>query len=92
MSPEPIFHESFLNESYGWAYKGVDFIVFPMGFTFDDDFIFVSYGKNDRDGWILKLNRTAFFASLKPVQSKIIAASEWDNQTGLILRNTLKYF
>mmetsp|Transcript_30287 Transcript_30287/g.41672 ORF Transcript_30287/g.41672 Transcript_30287/m.41672 type:complete len:382 (+) Transcript_30287:32-1177(+) len=79
MSAEPIFHESFINETYGWAYKGVDFIVFPMGFTFDDDFIYVSYGKNDRDGWILKLNRSGLMESLKPVQSKILGVSDWED-------------
>ena len=88
VSPEPIFHQTFINESYGWAYKVIDYIVFPMGFIFDDDFIYVSYGKNDKDGWILKLNRTGFFNSLRPVKSKVIGRSDWDRHTGKIIKGS----
>lgn len=83
-------HQSFINESLGWAYKVIDYIVFPMGFVLDEQFIHLSYGKNDRDGWILKLNRSAFLASLRPVQSKVIGESEWDRVTGSITRKTYR--
>jgi hypothetical protein len=59
-----------------------------MGFVFDDDFIHVSYGKNDKEGWILKLNRTGFFESLRPVRSKVLGHSEWDRSTGKIAKGS----
>lgn len=90
MSAEPIVSHSFINESFGWAYKSVDYIVFPMGFLFDDNCIYVSYGKNDRDGWILKLNRSEFVRSLKPVKSKVLGMSDWDKESGTIIRNSFK--
>jgi len=88
ISPEPIFHQTFINESYGWAYKVIDYIVFPMGFIFDDDFIYVSYGKNDKDGWIVKLNRTGLISSLRAVQSKVVGSSRWNKDTGHIERHS----
>jgi hypothetical protein len=29
-----------------------------MSFSFDDNSVFVTYGKNDGSGWVLNLNRT----------------------------------
>eukprot|EP01039_Chlorochromonas_danica_P002792 gene2791-3046_t len=47
---EPIMTDVFLNKSLtGWAYKGSDFIQFPVGLAVEKDFFFVSYGRNDRD-------------------------------------------
>jgi hypothetical protein len=39
ISPEPIVHPTMVNETLGWAYKVVDYIVFPMGFTVDDRYV-----------------------------------------------------
>lgn len=67
----PLISREFMNyERDGWPYKHVDFIVFPMGFIFDDDYIYVSYGKNDKESWILKLKRYEFLSSLLKVESK----------------------
>jgi predicted GH43/DUF377 family glycosyl hydrolase len=58
ISKEPIMHPLFINETIGgWAYKYVDYINFPMGFTVSGSHIYVSYGRNDKDGWILKLDK-----------------------------------
>lgn len=85
ISPEPLIHPSMVNETLGWAYKVVDYIVFPMGFTFDDRFLYLSYGKNDKTPWILKLEKEGLIASLKPVKTKIIGKSEYNPKTGEIL-------
>ena len=91
ISPEPLIHESFINETFGgWAYKAVDYVIFPMGYTFDDRFIYVSYGRNDKDSWIAKFDRIELLASLKPVTADVLGTSEFDSDTGTIHRNTYK--
>jgi hypothetical protein len=93
LSPEPIVHKEFLNDTIGgWAYRFVDSITFPMGFVMDDEFVHVSYGRNDKTGWILKLNKTGLLDSLVPVESKIIGTSEYDSASGQIRQNTYKNF
>lgn len=77
-----------MNVSFGWAYKVVDYIVFPMGFTFDDDYVYVSYGKNDRDGWMVTLNKTGLLQSLQPVKTKITGISRFDAGNGTIFPDT----
>ena len=92
MSPEPIMHQTFINESLGWASRAVDYIAFPMGFVIMDPFIYLSYGKNDRDSWILKLNKTGLLTSLKPVESVTLGTSQWDNDSGKVVQGSFKQF
>lgn len=72
ISSEPIIAKPFINESLGWSYKYVDYVIFPMGFTLDDNYVYVSVGKNDQEGWMIQLNRTELMESLKPVESHSI--------------------
>ena len=90
ISPEPIMHEVFINESYGWAYRAVDYITFPMGFVIIEPFIYLSYGKNDRDGWILRLNKTGLIDSLKPVKTITLGVSDFDKDSGKIVRGSYR--
>jgi predicted GH43/DUF377 family glycosyl hydrolase len=46
----------------------LDYVIFPMGFTFDKDFIYLSYGRNDITGGVLKLDREKLLRSLLPVE------------------------
>ena len=78
MSQEPIVHKTMYNETFGWAYGNLDYVVFPMGVVFDEQVINISYGKNDRDGWILTLDREAFLASLLPVHTQVVGDSKWN--------------
>jgi hypothetical protein len=41
----------------GWTSHQFDFVIFPMSFSFDNDSVFVTCGKNDRSGWVLNLDR-----------------------------------
>lgn len=77
-----------VNESLGWSYKIVDYIVFPMGFVFDDRYLYLSYGKNDKSGWVLKLEKEGLIASLRPVKTKVLGASRYHNITGEIERQS----
>ena len=88
ISPEPIIADSFMNVSLGWSYKVFDYIIFPMGFTFDEEYIHVSYGKNDKTGWILKLKKDEFLKSLKPVKTRVIGTSTWNATTGNVTRSS----
>lgn len=81
ISPEPIVAKAFINESIsGWAYRKTDYVIFAMGFIDDpaNNSIFVSYGKNDRESWVLHLNRSSFLSSLKPVRSILFGDSQWE--------------
>jgi predicted GH43/DUF377 family glycosyl hydrolase len=72
ITPFPLMSRDFLNyEKFGWPYRKVDFIAFPMGYIYDDDYIYVSYGRNDKESWILKLKRFEFLSSLIKVESKV---------------------
>jgi predicted GH43/DUF377 family glycosyl hydrolase len=44
-------------------------VVFPMGFVFDDNYIWISYGKQDNECWIAKLDKKRLFRSLMPIMS-----------------------
>jgi hypothetical protein len=85
MSINPILAPNMINETLGWAYKVVDIVVFPMSFILDPDFIYVSYGHNDRDGWIAKLNRSEFELTLERVQSEVLGDSVWDSNDRAVL-------
>jgi len=91
MSPEPIVDQTFVNESFGWTYKAVDYVIYPMGFYFDDDFIHLSYGKNDRQGWMAKLKKKEFLEFLKPVNSTVLAVSDLNEHQTDIVRRSFRY-
>jgi hypothetical protein len=90
MSPEPIIADSMMNVSLGWSYKVIDFIVFPMGFFYDDTYLYLSYGKNDKDGWIVKFNLTGLLDSLKPVKSHVVGVSQYNATSNEIYRHTYR--
>ncbi len=86
MSAEPIMHETFmdwkLGVTRGWPKVKVDFVTFPVGFIFDSKHIYVSYGRNDAESCILTLNRKGLLDSLKPVRTKVIGVSQFDEMAG----------
>ncbi len=47
-----------------------------MGLVMDDEKLYVSYGKNDYQGWLVILNRTQVLNSLIPVKYKVL---QWGN-------------
>ena len=77
VTPEPIIHPALINDTLEWAYKGVDFVIFPMGLIVNDTHITVSIGRNDRESWMMTLHRGPFLESLKKVDSKVIGDSTW---------------
>ncbi|MFH1254759.1 MAG: hypothetical protein V1646_05015 [bacterium] len=69
ISPNPIICDDFYTgEDYaGKTWKPLR-VVFPMGFVFDDDYIWISYGKQDFECWIVKLDKNKLLNSLVPVK------------------------
>lgn len=68
ISSFPIICDDFYN---GEDYKTKTWkplrVIFPMGFVFDDNYIWISYGKQDHECWIVKLDKKKLFKSLKPL-------------------------
>ncbi|MES2504620.1 MAG: hypothetical protein V4534_07065 [Myxococcota bacterium] len=68
ISQRPIVSDGF--------YQGPDFVpywkpikaVFPCGYIFDERFIWVSFGKDDHEIWIAKLDKAKLFQSLVVVK------------------------
>ena len=65
MSASPIIGDNFYTPSS--FYKRV---VFPGGCVISDSYIYVAYGKDDREIWIATLDKAALKRSLIPVQPK----------------------
>jgi len=57
MSNEPLYPKALYDETEGgWAYKAVDYIVYPLGFIVRNGTVYLSVGKNDNSGWIIALD------------------------------------
>lgn len=67
ITPEPIVWKNFYRGPIHNRYWGSVRVVFPCGFIYDDQYIWVSYGRQDHELWIAKLDREGFFQSLIPV-------------------------
>ncbi len=66
ISPEPIVGKNFYNGPVHKTWKPLR-VVFPCGYVFDDNYIWVSYGRQDHEVWIVKLDRKGLYKSLVPV-------------------------
>jgi predicted GH43/DUF377 family glycosyl hydrolase len=69
MSPEPIVSENFYRPPYYKTWKPLR-CIFPAGIIFDENYIWISYGRQDHEVWIAKLDKKALLQSLIPVSSK----------------------
>lgn len=69
MSPHPIIGADFYDTPACKLVKPLR-VVFPCGFVFDENYIWVACGKQDREIWIYKLDRQGLLDSLVPVKSQ----------------------
>jgi predicted GH43/DUF377 family glycosyl hydrolase len=71
ISPNPIVGKGFYSgipyTSYYWKKK--QRVIFPGGYIFDKESIWLAYGREDHEIWIVKLNRKGLMQSLVPVQT-----------------------
>ncbi len=65
MTPLPITDKSFYTHSD--YYKRV---IFPGGFVISDSYIYVAYGKDDREIWIATLDKEMLKKALRPVEKE----------------------
>lgn len=67
ISPEPIIGTNFYNGKLYKTWKPLR-VVFPGGFVFDDQHIWVFYGRQDHEVWVVKLDREGLLKSLMPLR------------------------
>jgi hypothetical protein len=60
-----------LDEHNGWAYKTIDYIVFPTGLLALGDSLLLTVGRNDNSGWVVVLHSDRLVDSLLPVKSTV---------------------
>lgn len=66
ISPEPIIGEKFYKGPAYKTHKPLR-VVFPGGFIMDKKFIWVVYGRQDHELWVVKLDRKGLLNSLIPL-------------------------
>lgn len=69
ISPEPIVGKGFYSGPEYKTWKPLR-VVFPGGFVYDDNYIWVVYGKQDYEIWFAKIDKQLLLSSLVPVSSK----------------------
>ncbi len=69
ISSEPIIGKNFYHgPTYTYYWKPVR-VVFPCGYIFDQEHIWLVYGRQDHEIWIAKLDKAGLYSSLKSVDS-----------------------
>ncbi len=68
ISPEPIIGKNFYNGPKYNTWKPL-LVVFPGGFVHEKDYIWISYGRQDHETWIVKLDKQGLLNSLIPVSN-----------------------
>ncbi len=67
MSPKPIVGQGFYyGKQYPYYWKPV-VAIFPTGYVYDDNFIWLSYGRQDHESWIIKIDKKGLLDSLVPI-------------------------
>jgi predicted GH43/DUF377 family glycosyl hydrolase len=66
ISPHPIVGNTFYEGPMYKTWKPLR-VVFPGGFVFDENYIWVAYGRQDHEIWIVKLDKRQLLDQLKPV-------------------------
>lgn len=67
ISPEPIIGINFYQGAQYVPYWKPVCVVFPCGFIFEGDYIWLSYGRQDHEIWIAKIDRQQLLNSLVSV-------------------------
>jgi predicted GH43/DUF377 family glycosyl hydrolase len=57
---------AFYTEPYYTTWKPLR-VVFPMGYVFDGDYIWLAYGRQDFEIWVAKIDKKLLYESLMPV-------------------------
>lgn len=65
ISPDPIVCKDFYNGEPHKTWKPLR-VIFPCGFVFDKKYIWISYGRQDYEAWIVKIDKLELLKSLVP--------------------------
>lgn len=63
ISPDPIVSKSFYNGETYKTWKPLQ-VVFPCGIIYDDPFLWVSYGRQDHEAWVVKIDKGKLLKTL----------------------------
>ncbi|MGC2596053.1 MAG: hypothetical protein WA347_07215 [Rhabdochlamydiaceae bacterium] len=66
ISPEPIIGKNFYKGAKYKPYWKPVRCVFPCGYISDDKYIWITYGRDDHESWVAKLDKQALLQSLVP--------------------------
>lgn len=66
ISSEPIVGPNFYNGQVHKTWKPLR-VVFPGGYVYDDRFIWVAYGRQDHEIWVVKIEKKGLLNSLIPI-------------------------
>lgn len=69
ISPEPILGKKFYSGPTYNTWKPMR-VVFPGGYIFDEQYIWVAYGRQDHEIWVAKLDKNGLLKSLVPCSIK----------------------
>ena len=65
ISPEPIIGQNFYHGTIYTPYWKPVRVVFPCGYIFDENSVWIAYGRQDHEIWIAKLDKAGLLASLR---------------------------
>jgi predicted GH43/DUF377 family glycosyl hydrolase len=66
VSPEPLVSKDFYQPPYYKTWKPMR-CIFPCGMVLSEDFVWISYGRQDHEIWIAKIDKKSLLQSLVPV-------------------------
>lgn len=69
LSPEPIIGTNFYHGATYKRYWGSVVVVYPGSFIFDENYIWIAYGRQDHECWIVKIEKAGLLKSLIPINS-----------------------
>ncbi len=67
LSPEPIIANNFYSGPAYETWKPLR-AIFPCGYIKDDNFVWITYGKQDHELWVVKLDKKGLFDSLRSIK------------------------
>ncbi len=66
ISEEPIMGKTFFHAPEYTTWKPLK-VIYPGGFVFNEDYIWVVYGRQDHECWVLKMDKKGLINSLAPI-------------------------
>jgi hypothetical protein len=72
MSSRPIIHDSMYTGNWTnlpLSFYHIDYVVFPMSYFIEGNALFLTYGKQDQEGWVVRLDLKRLLDSLSTVEA-----------------------